>query len=183
MRQLVRRFWRHGAVAVLLALGALGGWGLRGRAQPQQIEPIGARTAPLQVRVIDARDGTPLAGAEVVTAETGQRLTTGPDGRTPEVQAPIIRDPRFPELIAELHGQLTLIAYKNGYRDTVYLGVQVEEGLKTETEIWMYKITPEDTRIEPVAYHVPVHRLWILEAAERFRSTTQPGEGPESPER
>lgn len=180
---MLKRYARHLAVALLLVVAGSAGWGAHGVASAQIRMPFFQRTAPLQIRVVEADTERPLAGAEVVIAETGQRLTTGADGRTPEVQAPIIRDPRFARLIAQYHGQLTLIAYKNGYRDTLYFGVRMHEGLKTEPEVWMYPLTPEDQRVEPMEYHVPIHRIWRLQLAEQFRSETQPGEGPESPER
>lgn len=181
---MLKRYGRFIAVGAVLVAAAGSGWFMRGlaRAQPSPPEVVGARTAPLQVRVIDARNGEPLSGAEVVITETNQRLTTGTDGRTPEVQAPIVRDPRYAELIAELHGQLTLIAYKNGYRDTIYYGVRMHEGIRSEPEVWMYAITPEDSRLEPWEYHVPIHRIWAIQLADRFRSETQPGMGPQRPE-
>lgn len=181
---MLSRHARYVIVGLALAAAAGSGWFVRGlaRAQPVPPEVLGARTAPMQARVIDARTGEPLAGAEIVIAESGQRFTTGTDGRTPEVQVPILRDPRFPELIAEMHGELTLIAYKNGYRDTIYYGLRAEEGLKIEPEVWMYAITPEDSRLEPWEYHVPVHRLWAIQLVDRFRSQTQPGMGPQRPD-
>lgn len=171
------------ALALVLALAGGLGWGAHGVATAQIRIPFLERRAPLQVRVVDGRTGEALAGAEVVVLETGQRMTTGADGTTPEILAPILRDPNLTRLIAEYHGQLTLIVYKNGYRDTVFFGVRMDEGRKAEPEVWMYQITPEDERIEPVEYHVPIHRIWLLQLAEQFRSTTQPGEGPESPDR
>lgn len=138
-------------------------------------------TAQLRVRVIDGRTQQPLQGAEVVVIETEQRITTGKDGYTPYVDAPVYRDPRFRPLVAELHGQLAVIAYKNGYRDSIHMGIRMHEGLKSETTVWMYKIGPGDDRIEPVLYQVPYHHLWLVELADRFRSKTQPGEGPQRP--
>ena len=138
-------------------------------------------TAKLRVRVIDGRSQQPISGAEVVVIETEQRVTTGKDGYTPYVDAPVFRNPRFRPLVAELHGQLAVIAYKNGYRDSIHMGIRMHEGLKSETTVWMYKIGPGDDRIEPVLYQVPYHHLWLVELADRFRSKTQPGEGPQRP--
>ncbi|MCL6594449.1 MAG: hypothetical protein K6T31_10765 [Alicyclobacillus sp.] len=138
-------------------------------------------TSKLRVRVIDGRTQQPLEGAEVVLIETEQRLRTGPDGYTPWFDAPVIRNPRYRPMVAELHGQLGVIAYKNGYRDSIHLGIRMHEGVPTETTVWMYKLGPGDTRIEPVLYQVPYHHIWLVELADRFRSSTQPGEGPERP--
>lgn len=140
-------------------------------------------TARLRVRVIDGRTLKPLSGAEVVLVETEQRLRTGPDGYTPWFDAPVIRNPRFRPMVAELHGQLTVIAYKNGYRDSVHMGIRMHEGLDSQTTVWMYKIGPEDRRIEPVLYQVPYHRLWLVELVDKFRRNSQLGEGWQDPNR
>lgn len=139
--------------------------------------------ALLQVRVIDGRTNKPLPDAEVVVAENGYRTKTDKNGYTSAFPAPVIRDPRFTETLARLHGQLTLLAYKNGYRDTIYYNVRMNEGTTTTPEMWLYQITPEDRRIEPYVYFFPTHRLFSINLAEQFRSKTQPGAGPESPNR
>lgn len=138
-------------------------------------------TARVRVRVIDGRTMQPLSGAEVVLIETEERHTTGADGWTTWFRAPVIRNPRYRPMVAELHGQLGVIAYKNGYRDSIHLGIRMHEGYDTETTVWMYKLGPGDTRIEPVLYQVPYHHIWLVELADKFRSKTQPGEGPERP--
>lgn len=139
------------------------------------------RLGKMRVRVIDGRTMQPLPGAEVVLIETEQRLTTGKDGYTDWFQAPIIRNPRYRPMIAELHGQLGVIAYKNGYRDSVHLGIRMHDGALSQATVWMYKIGPGDRRIEPVFYEEPYHHLWLIELTDRFRSKTQPGEGPQRP--
>ncbi|MCL6446319.1 MAG: carboxypeptidase-like regulatory domain-containing protein, partial [Alicyclobacillus sp.] len=138
-------------------------------------------TARLRIRVIDGRTLQPLPGAEVVLIETEQRVTTGKDGITPWFDGPVLRDPRYRPMVAELHGQLGVIVYKNGYRDSIHLGIRMHEGQETEETVWMYKLGPGDRRIEPVLYQVPYHHLWLVELADKFRSKTQPGEGPERP--
>lgn len=123
----------------------------------------------------------PIQGAEVVLIETEQRLVTGRDGSTTLFDAPVLRDPRYRPLVAELHGQLGVIVYKNGYRDSIHLGVRMNEGHVSHTTVWMYRLGPGDVRIEPVLYEEPYHHLWLVELADRFRSKSQPGEGPERP--
>lgn len=138
-------------------------------------------TAKLRLRVIDGRSEQPLAGAEIVVIETEQRLTTDKNGYTPWADVPIIRNPRYRPMVAELHGQLGVIAYKNGYRDSVHLGIRMHETVESESTIWMYRLGPGDTRIEPVLYQVPYHHLWLVELVDKFRSKTQTGEGPQKP--
>jgi hypothetical protein len=138
-------------------------------------------TAKLRIKVMDGRSQEPIAGAEVVVIETEQRVTTDATGHTPWIDIPVIRDERFRPMVAQLHGQLGVIAYKNGYRDSIHIGIRTNEGYESETTVWMYKLGPGDSRIEPVLYQVPYHRVWLVELADRFRSKTQPGEGPERP--
>ncbi len=135
----------------------------------------------LRVKVIDGRTLKPLEGAEVVVMETEKRYRTGANGLTPWIQAPVIRSARFRFLVNELHGQLNLISYKNGYRDSIHMGVRMNEGGVTKTTVWQYQITGEDKRVEPILYIEPYHRLWLIQLADRFRRPSQIGEGYERP--
>jgi hypothetical protein len=139
--------------------------------------------AMLQVRVLDYQTRTPLPNAEVVLGENGYRIKTDANGRTQAFPAPVIRDPRFTETLARLHGQLTLLSYKNGYRDTIYFNVRMNERMLTTVDMFMIRISPESRRIEPYVYFYPTHHLFTINLAEQFRSKTQPGAGPESPTR
>jgi hypothetical protein len=141
------------------------------------------KTAKLVVHVMDGRTGKPLEGAEVVLIETAERFKTDATGTTPSIDAPVIREERYAEQVARIHGQLGLIAYKNGYRDSITFGVRMHEGRVTDVTMWMYQIGPGDRRIEPVFYHSPYHHLFLIELAEYFRSPSQPGAGRESPDR
>lgn len=139
------------------------------------------KTAKLRVRVIDGRTKQPLKDAEVVIIETEKRIRTGANGYTPWIDAPVFRNPKYRPMIAELHGQLGLIVYKNGYRDSIHLGVRMHEDIEQQTTVWMYKIGPQDRRIEPVLYQEPYHHIWLIRLADKFRQKSQMGAGPERP--
>lgn len=139
------------------------------------------KTAKLRVNVINGRTRQPLDGAEVVVIENGQRYKTDKNGQTPWFDAPVYRNPRYRPIVAELHGQLGVIVYKNGYRDSIHLGIRMHEGIEQQTTVWMYKLGPEDRRIEPVLYQEPYHHIWLIELADKFRQKSQIGEGPERP--
>ncbi|GEO25690.1 hypothetical protein AAC03nite_14750 [Alicyclobacillus acidoterrestris] len=139
------------------------------------------KTAELRVRVIDGRSRQPISNAEVVVIETEQRLRTDANGYTPWFSAPVFRNPRYRPMVAELHGQLGVIVYKNGYRDSIHLGIRMHEGIRQQTTVWMYKIGPGDRRIEPVLYQEPYHHIWLIQLADKFRQKSQIGEGPERP--
>lgn len=159
------------------------------RAEPPRVGPLrraywralGIKTAPLQLRVVNAITQAGVPGAGCVVGETGDRIETDDRGIAPVIDAPIFRNPRLEEMLAQLHGQLTVLCYKNGYRDAIYLGVRMHEGVTTETEIWMYPIGSGDRRIEPTLYQMPIHRLWRIQLADRYRLFEE-GEGPERPE-
>ncbi len=143
---------------------------------------IGKGYGNLRVKVIDGRTQKPLEGAEIVVLETERRYKTDVNGLTPWIKAPVIRSSRYRFLVNELHGQLTLISYKNGYRDSIHMGVRMNEGAVNKTTIWQYQIAPGlDRRIEPVVYIEPYHRLWLIQLADRFRRPSQLGEGYERP--
>ena len=141
---------------------------------------LGIKTAPLQLRVVDASTQKGIPGAGCVVGETGDRIETDDKGIAPTIDAPVFRNPRLEQMLAELHGQLTVLCYKNGYRDSVYMGVRMHEGVVTESEVWMYPTGAGDRRIEPTLYQVPIHRLWRIQLADKYRLREE-GEGPESP--
>ena len=142
---------------------------------------LGIKTAPLELRVIDAVTQKGISGAGCVVGETGQRIETDDKGLAPTIDAPIFRHPRLEQMLAELHGQLTVLCYKNGYRDAIYMGVRMHEGVTTETEIWMMATGAGDRRVEPTLFQVPIHRLWRIQLADKYRLFDE-GEGPERPE-
>lgn len=192
--------WLAGALVLALAAGAFGvtayaeqqqrgGGGTGGGAgtagQPTMMQRAswrarGIKTAPLKLRVVDATSMKGIPGAGCVVAETKQRVETDKEGNAPAFDAPVYRNPRLEDLLAELHGQLNVICYKSGYRDAVYMGVRMHAGETTETEVWMYPYGVQDRRIEPTLYQVPVHRIWIIQLADQFRLRDE-GEGPERP--
>jgi hypothetical protein len=137
----------------------------------------------LRVKVVDGRTFLPLNHAQVILVETGERYATDQRGLTPWIKAPVLRSARFSRLVDELHGQLSLIAYKNGYRDSIHLGVRMNEGERSKVTIWQYQIDRlRDTRIEPVLFQEPYHRLWLIKLADHFRTKTEVGEGYERPD-
>lgn len=185
--------WIAGALLVLV-LGAGGiGWGISeaaeqgkppapaGAARRAYWRALGIKTSKLRIRVVDAITQQGIPGAGCVVGETGDRIETDNQGIAPMIDAPIFRHPRLEQMLAELHGQLTVLCYKNGYRDAIYMGVRMHEGVTTQPEVWMYPVGPGDRRIEPTLYQMPIHRLWHIRLADRYRLYEE-GEGPERPQ-
>jgi hypothetical protein len=142
---------------------------------------LGIKTGKLRLRVVDADTQQPIHGAGCVVGETGDRIETDAQGYGKMLDEPVFRNPRLEEMLAELHGQLTIMCYNKGYRDSVYMGVRMDPNATTETDVWMYKIGRGDRRIEPTFYQVPIHRLWRIRLADKYRLQDE-GEGPERPD-
>lgn len=187
-----RRLWLVG----LLVLGLLTGtYGFRtdkvknpqertGRASPLTRALwllSGIDTAPLHVRVVDEISLKPVPGAGCILPETNQRVETDEKGLTPIIRAPVLRNPRRDDLVGELAGELTMICYKNGYRDSIVTGIRMYDDTETQFELFMTPIGPKDKRIEPTFHHIAPHRLWQVQLADRFRLFDE-GQGRESPE-
>lgn len=186
-----RRFWLVGLLILGLLTGIFG-FRMNKIKNPQertgQASPLtralwllsGIDTAPLHVRVVDATTMKPIPGAGCVIPETNQRIETDEKGLSPIIRAPVLRDPRQDELVAELHGEIALICYKNGYRDAITTGIRMYDDTATQFQVSMTPFGPRDKRIEPTLYHLPPHRLWQINVADRYRLFDN-GEGKESP--
>lgn len=190
-----RRKWIAAGLALLVVSGLIG-FGVteaaeQGKATGKPPAPVGAlrraywramgiKTAKLKIRVVDIVTYKGIDGAGCVVGETGDRIETDARGNAPEIDAPIFRHPRLEEMLAELHGQLTVMCYKNGYRDAIYMGVRMHEGSVTEPTVMMTPISQSDRRIEPTLFQMPIHRIWRIQLVDKYRLFEE-GEGPESP--
>jgi hypothetical protein len=142
---------------------------------------LGIRSTQMQIRVMDATTMKGIPGAGCVVAETGDRVETNEKGVAPVIEVPVFRHPRLDEILAELHGALTLLCYKNGYRDAVAVGARTYENTRAEPEVWMYPAGPDDRRVEPTLHTFEAHRVWKIQLADKFRLREE-GEGPERPQ-
>lgn len=142
---------------------------------------LGIRTASLAIAAVDAHTLKGLAGARCVVVETGQRVETGETGSAPAITVPVLRNPRLAEQVPQVHGQLTVICYRSGYRDAIHMGVPVYPGEAAEARVWMVPLGPGDARIEPTLHQDPIHRLFLIQLADRFRAGEE-GAGPERPQ-
>lgn len=140
----------------------------------------GIETAPLIIRVVDVTTTAGVPGAGCVIPETNQRIETDEKGVSPIIRAPVLRNPRQDDLVAELAGELAVICYKNGYRDSITTGVRMYKDTATQFVVSMTPFGPRDKRIEPTFRHIPPHQLWQTSLTDRFRLFDQ-GQGRESP--
>lgn len=149
------RKWITVALALAVTAGAVGvtasarqGGGLRSAGPLRRAlwRAQGIRTAPLSIRVVDATTMQGLPAVDCVVGETGDRVETDQQGVARRIQVPILRSPPREEGRAEGHGRLTLLCYRSGYRDAIYIGVRMHEGILTEAEVWMHSVGDRDGR-------------------------------------
>ena len=113
----------------------------------KQDAPAAAPPTPsgsLVARVLDVRNLSPIEGAVVVVPETGERYVTGTDGRTPVITVPLIKDVRFDKVSPKPWGEISLIAYKQGYLPYAVFYLQIHENQRRNGPN-LYLIRPEDT--------------------------------------
>lgn len=192
MTLLRRRIWLVGLLILGLLVGGIYGFRTDKIKNPQErtgrASPLtralwllsGIETAPLVIRVVDTTTMQGIPGAGCVIPETNQRIETDDKGVSPIIRAPVLRNPRQDELVAELSGELAVICYKNGYRDAITTGVRMFEDTATQFEVRMTPFGPRDKRIEPTYRHVQPHQLWQTALTDRFRLFDE-GQGKESP--
>ncbi|MDD3242636.1 MAG: hypothetical protein PHD32_02795 [Eubacteriales bacterium] len=122
--------------------------------------------------VISVQNGLtkePLAGATVVIPETGQRCTTGSDGRTPVIQVPIAGDAAYADILPQTWGEITVLAYCSGYADYALLHVHVwENQTRCGPTILMFEKGATDTDQSFILTEGP-HRLWVQQLLDRYR--------------
>lgn len=193
MTLLRRRIWLVGLLILSLLVGGIYGFRSDKIKNPQErtgrASPLtralwllsGIETAPLVIRVVDTTTMQGVPGAGCVIPETNQRIETDAKGISPVIRAPVLRNPRQDELVAELAGELAVICYKNGYRDAITTGLRMYEDTATQFEVRMTPYGPRDKRIGPTLRHVPPHQLWQTALVDRFRLYDE-GQGKESPD-
>lgn len=185
--------WVAATLAVVLTGGVVG-YGIsaasEGGKPPGEVGPmkraywraLGIRSGRMQMRTLDALTQKPIPGAGCIIGETRQRIETDEKtGIGPMMEVPVFRHPRLEELLAEIHGALTIMCYKDGYRDAITMGVRTYPNTVATPEIWMYPVGEGDRRVEPTVFQYEPHRVWQIQLVDKYRLREE-GEGPERPE-
>jgi hypothetical protein len=124
-------------------------------------------TANVIFRAFSAADQQPLSGVTLVIVDpdgqiVDQPVTNGEGEVHQELTVPA--DPRYPMA----RGTVTVIAYKEGYRDAVILEVPVSEGSAAQP-IPMEPVAPGE-RNEPTVQPGNNHHLEILALVDKYKA-------------
>ena len=126
------------------------------------------REATLRIRVQDGHTGADLPGAEVVIAETGEHYHTDEQGYTPDIPVPILRDTRYDQLHPQEWGEISVLAYCEGYEDYALFHLQVEPGqARTDPVVMMFE--RDQLYSQPFALVEGPKAEWVQELLDRFR--------------
>lgn len=120
-------------------------------------------------KVTDGFSEEPIEGATIVIPEIDQSFVTGADGRTSKIRVPVDPDGRFKSIMPKSWGEITLIAYKEGYIDYVLFYTHVWENQTREgPEILLF---PQDEKkgVEPFAIVEGPNRLWVKELVKKYK--------------
>lgn len=159
-------------VAVVIVLVYITGYIPFDRYINQQVEVFNSTNTEfgyIQPTVIDGFTKEPIEGAIIIIPELDKTFTTDIKGRVGQIKIDIIEDNHFKEIEPKSWGEITLIAYKEGYLDYVLFHTHVWESQgRNGPQITMFK--KDDRNIEDPIYLIESpHRLWVKELVDKYR--------------
>lgn len=123
--------------------------------------------------IINAQDGLskePLSGVTVVIPETGQRYVTDDNGQTGVITVPIVADAAYSAILPQTWGEITILAYKDGYADYAVFHVHVWENQTRYGPTLMMFSSDQDATGQPFTLTEGPHRLWVQQLLNQFRT-------------
>lgn len=168
---LLNRLFTAALIVSALALAAAGGMALFG--QDAQTAASGEKSSPsyaqLQIQALDGQSNTPLPGVSVVIPETGKTYQTGEDGKTETITVPIIHDTHYQNMLAMPWGEITILAYKDGYIPYALFYVQVwENETRQGPNLLMFQEGATSSN-QPFSLVEGPQRLWVNQLLEQYR--------------
>ncbi len=123
-------------------------------------------SAAISPLLLDGETNRPLENAVVVIPETGKSYKTDASGRAADIKVPVVPDSRFDAVYKKTWGEITIIAYKEGYKPYLLLYTNVFSGEKREgPTLYMYR---EDSSAEPFAIIESPSRFWMQSLIEKY---------------
>ena len=157
-------------ICLLLVIGAVA---LAATLTPSTVAVFGESaatgTAQLSLRVLEGYTESPIAGAQVVVLETGQKYETDQDGKTEVITVPVVRDTRYDSILQKPWGEVSLIIYKDGFVPYALFYLQVIGGQTREgVKILLFEQGSTDSE-EPFSIIEGPSRVWVNELVEMYR--------------
>ncbi|MBO4384835.1 MAG: hypothetical protein J5854_05400 [Clostridia bacterium] len=95
----------------------------------------------VRLRVVDGMTDSPIEGAIVKVAETGESFVTDESGMTGSMELPVIGDSEYDRLLPNDEGRLTFLVLAEGMTPYLLLYARVTPGCRRTVDILMF---PDD---------------------------------------
>lgn len=153
-------------IAAAIIVFALVAGGLSACGSPSAIKYENGR---LQVTVLDGFTDEPVKGAQVVIPEIDECLMTDEEGRTPEIDVPVIKDAHYETLSPAAYGRITILVYCEGYVPYALFYVHTREGeLRRGPTTYLFK--PDSAQSIPVISIIEgPDQDWAEKVVEKYR--------------
>ncbi len=120
----------------------------------------------IQITVLDGFSDSPLNGARVVIAETGEEFYTDKTGKTPIISVPIIPNIAHDLILFENTGTVTLLVYHNGYEPYALFYTNITNGFRNGPVIRLFPHGASGD--EPFAVVEAPNKEWTKKILEKF---------------
>ncbi|MGI6003902.1 MAG: hypothetical protein ACOX88_00595 [Christensenellales bacterium] len=132
-------------------------------------EVLGVDAAQIIITAKDGFTDEPLEGTVIVIPEIEKSYVTDAEGKTPVITVPVLRDERYDKIQQMPWGEITIIAYKDGYVENALFHISVEPGkVRHGPNVMMFKVG-EISSTEPLSLIEGPPRLWLNELVEKYR--------------
>lgn len=91
---------------------------------------LSSATGKIEVTVLEANTNTPIDNATICIIETRTYETTNKYGKSPTIAVPILKNTNFDLSLERGWGEITLLVYKNGYKDNISFYTSIIPGAK-----------------------------------------------------
>lgn len=120
----------------------------------------------LKITVIDLITREPIPDATVCVIESGQYYTTDKYGNTPTIQAPILINHNFDNVLKRPWGDISILVYKEGYVDYLVFYIMLEKDATRRLTITLY---PYDAGAEPYLLIESPNEEWAKEIIKKYK--------------
>lgn len=129
----------------------------------------GTKTASLSITVKDAATEEPLENSTVCIIETGGYYKTDKDGKTGVIKVPLLKNTNFDKSSPRPWGEITLLAYKDGYIDFILFYVMVYENqTRNGPNIYLYATDDPETALTHSLVEGP-ETGWVNDLVRKYK--------------
>jgi hypothetical protein len=123
-------------------------------------------SAYLKIKIIDLKTREPLENATVCIVETSKYYTTDKQGNTPTIQVPYLKNSNFDNVLERPWGDITILAYKDGYVDYLVFYIMVQ---KNKTRYLTLTLAPYSVGSKPYLIIESPDDAWAKEIIKKYK--------------